>query len=190
MNRSVADLDGLITPEVGGMLATLAQNVPEGTAIVEIGSYRGKSTAYLAAAAPEGVPVYAVDPWEMLDIKEWCHWCPSRMQPTLAQFLEQLESVGLAHRVVVIQDFSVFAADSYTGPPISLLYVDGDHSREAVEVDFFVWRPHLAPVATIVFDDYGVTYNPGVREAIESLGLEVQVTADERLAVATVVTER
>lgn len=187
MSRSVAELDGLITPEVGGLLAALAQNVPEGTAIVEIGSYRGKSTAYLAAAAPKDVSVYAVDPWELLNISEWCHWCPARMQPTLAQFIEQLESVGLAHRVVAVQDFSVFAADNYAGPPISLLYIDGDHSREAVAVDFYSWYPHLAPVATVVFDDYGVTYNPGVKEAITDLGLDVQVTADERLAVATVV---
>lgn len=187
MSTSVADLDGLITPEVGGLLAALAQNVPEGTAIVEIGSYRGKSTAYLAAAAPKDVPVYAVDPWELLDIKEWCHWCPKRMQPTLSQFIEQLESVGLVHRIIVVQGFSVFAADRYAGPPISLLFIDGDHSREAVAVDFHSWYPHLAQVATVVFDDYGVTRNSGVKEAIADLGLEVQVTADERLAVATVV---
>lgn len=184
----IEELDGLITPKVGGLLATLAMQVLSGTAIVEIGSYRGKSTAYLAAAAPKDVPIYAVDPWEMLDINEWCHWCPKRMQPTLGQFIEQLESVGLAHRVVIMQDFSVFAADNYAGPPISLLYIDGDHSREAVVADFLAWRPHFAPVATVVFDDYGVTYNPGVKEAIEHLELEVQVTADQRLAIATVVT--
>lgn len=189
MNRSVADLDGLITPEVGGVLATLAQNVPEGTAIVEIGSYRGKSTAYLAAAAPKGVPIYAVDPWELLSISEWCHWCPSRMQPTLGRFLEQLESVDLAHRITVVQSLSIGAAAEYAGLPISLLYIDGDHAKDAVVADFLAWRPHLASVATVVFDDYGVTYNPGVKEAVAELGLEVQVTADERLAVATVVIE-
>ena len=37
--------------------------------------------------------------------------------------------------------------------PISLLWIDGDHSYEGVKRDFRCWLPHLQANATIAFDD-------------------------------------
>jgi hypothetical protein len=36
------------------------------------------------------------------------------------------------------------------------------------------WQPHLRPGAPVLFDDYTNPDYPGVREAIEELGLEGQ----------------
>lgn len=157
-------LDGLITPEVGHILYDLALDVPADRAVVEIGSYRGHSTAYLAAAARG--PVYAVDPWELLDVTEWCHWCE---QATRAQFEAQLAAVGLLDRVTVLQGLSTEMAGGYDGPPVGLLYVDGNHGEEAVHSDVQAWLPHVAQGALVVFDDYLTVGNPGVARAVDRL---------------------
>src|SRR5690554_3594375 len=62
----LGDLDGLIWKSEGARLAHLASLVPADQAIVEIGSYKGKSTAFLAAGAKAGhrPTVHAVDLWD------------------------------------------------------------------------------------------------------------------------------
>jgi predicted O-methyltransferase YrrM len=56
--------------------------------------------------------------------------------------------------------------------PVDLLYIDSSHERQPTIDEVRVWRPALAPGAVIVFDDYGHPDYPGVREAVQELGLE------------------
>jgi predicted O-methyltransferase YrrM len=66
-------------------------------------------------------------------------------------------------------------APGATGPrsqrPVELLYVDSSHDREQTAAEFRAWAPVLDPGALVVFDDYDHPDYPGVREAIEELGL-------------------
>jgi predicted O-methyltransferase YrrM len=161
------DLDGLIDADIGRALYDLAVEIPADQAIVEIGSYRGMSTCYLATGARDGhgPKVYAVDPWDPAE-NAWCPWCE---QATFAEWEAQLKAKRLRSRVIAVQALSVDAAEGYRGKPIGLLFVDGNHAREAVLADFAAWHPHLAPDAVVVFDDYLVTKNPGVGEAVTEL---------------------
>jgi hypothetical protein len=177
-----AELSGLITEEIGQTLQHLAAEVPGDQAIVEVGSFKGKSTCYLAAGgqAGEGAKVWAVDPWDT----------PGNVtgrfgfaEPSTREAFEaQVRAAQLWDCITPLQGFSIDIAARWSGPSIGLLYIDGDHSEAAVRADFDVWRPHFAPGATVVFDDLDVPRNPGVRAAIESLGIEFHVEA-ERLAV-------
>jgi predicted O-methyltransferase YrrM len=185
MRDTLATIEGLVTDEVADALAELAGNVDQGEAIVEVGSYHGKSTAYLAAHSRPDVPVYAVDPWELVTVTDWCGWCP---QPTRSLFERNLARVGLLWKVLVRQGRSTDVARAYDGPPIGLLFVDGDHSAEALAADIHAWRPHLSDGAVIAVDDYGVTTNPDVGPVVDELvdagDLEwVELTGDGRLAV-------
>jgi hypothetical protein len=47
---------------------------------------------------------------------------------------------------------------------ISLLFLDGDHSYEAVSRDFFTWLPHLNDHAVVVLHDCG--WAEGVKRLI------------------------
>ena len=57
------------------------------------------------------------------------------------------------------------------GEPIDLLFVDGSHGAASVIDAFRTWRPRLAPGAVVAFHDWANPAHPGVREAIETLGL-------------------
>jgi Methyltransferase domain len=84
-----------------------------------------------------------------------------------------LELVGLD----VKERIELVVAPGSTGPcedrqPVDLLYIDASHEREQTIEEVRVWQPHLRPGAPVVFDDYTNADYPGVREAIEELGLE------------------
>jgi len=57
-------------------------------------------------------------------------------------------------------------------PPVQLLFIDSEHEREPVFAAFRAWRAALAAGAVVVFHDYGHPDYPGVREAVDELGLE------------------
>lgn len=170
-------LDGLITPEIGRILYDHALRVPANQAIVEIGSYHGKSTAYLALAAREGggQVVIAIDTWSE-DNSAWRAAVMDRIpSPTAAKFQEQLTWIGLIDQVQPYEGTSADAAKDYAEAlvdgdvnEVGLLYVDGDHAYEEVLRDFIAWRDLMAPDGIIIFDDYTRT-NPGVVKALREL---------------------
>jgi Methyltransferase domain len=60
-------------------------------------------------------------------------------------------------------------------PPAQMLFVDSTHDRESVLRTVPVWRDALASGAVVAFHDYDHPDFPGVREAIEELGLRGEV---------------
>jgi predicted O-methyltransferase YrrM len=55
---------------------------------------------------------------------------------------------------------------------VDLLYVDSSHEREATIAELEAWRPVLRPGSLIIFDDYLHPRYPGVREAVQALGMQ------------------
>jgi hypothetical protein len=57
------------------------------------------------------------------------------------------------HRIVRLVELPSAIVAAGWRRPISLLWIDGDHSYEGVRSDVDCWLPHLAPTATMAFDD-------------------------------------
>ncbi len=138
----------------------LARLARPGT-IVEIGSFAGNSTIYLALAGGE---VHAVDPHTpqsmtqvpsavAADAQESKRSSSEPMDPS-ERFLRNLERFGVRERVVYHREPSVEVAASWTGGAVRLLYVDGMHTYEDVQQDYKAWKPFLAEEHVVVFDDY------------------------------------
>lgn len=186
----LAELDGLISRDVGELLHNFAALVKPDEAIVELGSYRGKSTCYLAtgAALDYKARVYAVDAWSE-EVSAWRKSVLSELpSPLFDDFLSQISKADVEEIVTPIRSLTALAAEGYTGEPVALLYIDGDHHKEAALADFRAWRRHLTADAVVIFDDYGVTKNIGVTEAVAALVesgelINMEVHADGRLAI-------
>lgn len=189
--NELAKLNGLISREVGELLYDLASRVEGDRSIVELGSYRGKSTCYLATGAADSweAHVYAVDAWS-IEVSAWRKAVLDRLpSPEYSDFLEQIAKAGVEPWVTPVRSLTTLAAESFIGEPVGLLYIDGDHHKGAVLADFRAWRRHLTDDAIVVFDDYAVTDNPGVAAAVAELAengelVNVEQRAAERLAVA------
>jgi hypothetical protein len=179
------EVQGLITPDVGAALRHLASKVPADQAIVELGSYKGMSTAHLATGAKEGhgAHVWAIDPWDLPGNVYGKHGYSAPI--VRDEFERQLRGLRLWSKVTPLRAFSTEAAATWTGPVVGLLYIDADHAEASVRADIQAWTPHLSPDATVAFDDLDTPRNPGVRVVVEELaaaGWSLNVQA-ERLAV-------
>ena len=146
----LAALDGRLTAAEGQRLAELASGVPLDQAIVEIGSYKGKSACYLGIGSRcgAGAPVYAIDLW---DLHEW----PEYSAPAVfATWRAQVASLGLSEAVTPIRGESGLLGRLFS-LPIGLLFIDGNHGYQAVARDFHAWSQHVAPGGVVAFHDYG-----------------------------------
>ncbi|WP_028660191.1 class I SAM-dependent methyltransferase [Nocardioides insulae] len=147
--RLIGGIPGPLSIRQGDLLRELAARVTQGV-IVEIGSYRGKSTVALAHGAREGhdVPVYAVDPHESFNGPFGGVFGPVNRR----QFYETMLSTGHWENVRLVNLPSTVVAAGWDRP-IGLLWIDGDHHYEAVRADVESWERHLLPGAPMVLDD-------------------------------------
>jgi hypothetical protein len=147
--RYISRIDGWLTKEEAAYLYGLAKQAAEGS-IVEVGSYRGRSTAALAFGTNAGarLPVYAVEPHDKFRGVFGGEFGPSDR----GCFMRTMAETGLYEHVRLVNVSSEFLGDKWP-MPVSMLYIDGDHRYEAVKRDFECWRDKLAAHAVIVLDD-------------------------------------
>lgn len=128
-------------------LFEIARGGPGEGVIVEIGSFLGNSTVFLAAAG-RGT-VHAVDPHDddsMLQV-------PGDAQ-TSERFLATLRQFGADDKVIYHRATSIDTARSWQGGPVRFLFIDGLHTYSDVVEDFESWQPHFGPEHVVLFDDF------------------------------------
>ncbi|MHA6803326.1 class I SAM-dependent methyltransferase [Salinifilum ghardaiensis] len=131
-----------------------------GTA-VEIGTYCGKSTLYLAAAARHtGGVVVTVDHHRGSEEHQpgWEYHDPDLVDPevgrldTLGAFRRTVATAGLEeHVLAVVGDSAGMAARWNT--PLGLLFLDGGHTEQAARTDFDGWAHWVVPGGALVIHD-------------------------------------
>lgn len=111
--------------------------------VVEIGSYFGLSTRYIASLLPKGGKLYAIDSWQYFD-------------GMYEQFLSNIVLKGLTQKVVPIKQRSDVAVHDICSlnMKFDLIYVDGDHETLPVLADLELYYPLLAQKGVICGDDW------------------------------------
>lgn len=155
------DIEGWIAPGEAALLYHLAECVPPDSCIVEVGSYRGKSTVALALGATPPVEVWAFDP----------HTAAVGVSGGKYGPVDRLHFNRTLERTMTIGRVRPMACDSQMvargwSIPISLCFIDGDHSAEGVQRDLDAWLPHIPPKGCLVLDDIDL---PGPRAAFDRL---------------------
>jgi predicted O-methyltransferase YrrM len=167
-------IQGWLKDLEGYTLYRLARDGEGAGAIVEIGSWMGRSTAWLAAGsmARNRELVYAVDTFDGGPaLKAEDYPVLKEKGTTYHAFEDNLERLGLLDHVEPIVSDSRAAAAKWDRGGVRLLFIDGDHSYEAVKADLEAWLPHIVPSGYIAFDDVHDHY-PGVQR------LTAEATAD------------
>jgi MMP 1-O-methyltransferase len=168
--KLTATVSGKLLHQEGELLWNLARNCAGKGVIVEIGSWQGKSTTWLAAGSKEGARarVYAIYPHIL-------H--PENLQI----YRENMKRAGVDDLVEPLVMTSNKAAENFD-KPVELIFVDGDHKYEAVKSDFELWFPKVTDGGTIAFHDVN---SPGPRRLVDEtirksshlrdLGVKVQI---------------
>ena len=146
----IADIPGWLTDEEGEALYELARSCNGSGVIVEIGSWKGKSTVCLGLGSQAGhsVPVYAVDP---------------HADYRFGDFKTNVDRAGIADLVRPIASLSQAAADDFD-QAIELLFVDGSHEYDLVLEDFEKWVPKVVDGGWVAFHD--TTWTKGPRKVV------------------------
>src|SRR5690554_5257334 len=188
-------LNSLTDESTLATLYWLASNVPADEAIVEIGTYRGASACWLAAGARAGLGahVWTIDPHDLPGQRTTTGRGRGGLDFTQTAIREhaqkQIRACGLDGHVTMIRGFSTEVAEEWDGPPVGLLFIDGDHREAPARRDFRAWQPHLAREAAIAWDDHADSH-PGVAAAVAGLVAKRVITPPDvrgRLAITGLV---
>ena len=132
---------------------------PKAGSVVEIGSYKGRSSVALALGIKhhptDTYKLYCIDPFFDGEVD-------SDLQ---SEFQQNITSAEVADIATSVPRYSIDAAKSW--PPtegISFLFIDGNHEYEFVRDDFLYWSRFLVPGGVVAFHD---PYLIGVRVALD-----------------------
>lgn len=158
--QAALETKGFMPADEGKALYQAAIGAPPGV-MLEIGSYCGRSTVYLGAAAKEkGGHLYTLDhhsgseehqPGEGYHDPEVLDPVTGRVN-TLPHLLETLRRTSLEPWVAVLVGRSRVIASLWTRP-LSLLFIDGGHATETTHGDFDGWSHHLGPGGLLAIHD-------------------------------------
>jgi MMP 1-O-methyltransferase len=148
-------------------LGMLAACVPARGAIVEIGSFKGKSTVMLArvAAHYDLGPVTAIDPHNSpILLNQQADPGASSYQ----DFLHSIQAAGVTQHVESHVAYSTKVATAWN-QPIRILWIDGDHSYEGARTDLDGFLPHLVPFGVLAFHDALNAFPGPIRVFVEEV---------------------
>jgi len=167
--RAAAKVEGYMLPEELHWLAKMAK---ESTAIVEVGSWKGRSTKALAAAT-NGV-VYAVDNWKGSaggDLTEQ-EAKAKGSDVILAEFQANLADEIKAGKVVIVNADHATAMNEVRerlgGNVADMVFIDGEHNYDAVKRDIMNYTELLKPGGLLCGHDC-CEEHPGVVKALTEL---------------------
>jgi predicted O-methyltransferase YrrM len=158
----VEAVEGWLTMREAQLLARcVAAAAPmQGHAVVEVGSYKGRSTLVLALAVKElCVPlrVVAVDPHRDYHAGDG--------QDTYDSLVHTLAQHGVDSIVEIVRGR---LEDVRLDAPVAVAFIDALHDRASVEADHAQLAPLIVPGGIVAFHDYEWRF-PGVVNAVNGL---------------------
>jgi predicted O-methyltransferase YrrM len=159
------DLSGWFFPEEATIYQQLASRVQAGT-VVEIGVWKGRSISnILDICRANRNRLVAIDTWQLADDDP--DFLEARSRDIRQVFIENLRILGHLDTVEILREDSAQAATHFDDGSVDLLFLDADHSYEAVKRDLCAWRPKMKPGGTLAGHDY--IWKEGVRRAIHDV---------------------
>ena len=129
--------------------------------MVEVGSYCGRSTVWLGAAArAAGTVLFAVDHHRGSEENQagWEHHDPTvvddrtGLMDTLPTFRATIREADLEDVVIAVVGQSPVVA-AHWSTPLSFVFIDGGHGEEPARLDYEGWSRHVAVGGTLAIHD-------------------------------------
>jgi predicted O-methyltransferase YrrM len=138
-----------------------AQTMPPGARVVEVGSWKGRSTVVLADGLRdvEGARLFAVDTFAG-DAEIAADY--GRVEGREIEDEFRRNTAGIDFLEVVVAD-SREGAGHFEDESIDWVFIDADHSYPSVRADIAAWAPKVRPGGLLSGHDYG---RSGVTDAV------------------------
>ncbi|HTP16900.1 MAG TPA: class I SAM-dependent methyltransferase [Streptosporangiaceae bacterium] len=161
LSRAAEAARGFMPPAEGLALFETAAAYAGVGPVAEIGTYCGKSTIYLAAAASQaGQLVVTVDHHHGSAENQpgWEYHDPELVDPatgrldTLPRFRATMAAAGLEEHIIGIVGDSADVGRLWRAP-LGMLFIDGGHTDAAAAADYENWAPWVAPGGALAIHD-------------------------------------
>ncbi len=186
---------GFMPPDEGDALyaaAVAAGAACPGLPFLEVGSYCGRSTVWLGAAAQACATVlFAVDHHRGSEENQagWEWHDETLVDPvtakldTLPTFRRTIHDAGLEDVVAAVVGESPLVASAWQ-TPLAFLFIDGGHGEQPARLDYERWTPHVALGGTLAIHDVFPDPADGGRPPYEQIFLPAVESGQFRLSSA------
>lgn len=145
----------------------LVDNCRPNGKLVEVGCWKGRSTAFLLVEASnksQRIEVYAVDTWQ--GSPEHAGHASILADTLYEEFLENVRPVG--RQLVSLRIPSPKAADFFENGSLDGVFIDAAHDYQSVLADIVAWRPKVRAGGILAGHDYRCGW-PGVDRAVDEV---------------------
>ena len=149
----IRDVEGWLTIEQAARLHRAGRSCAPGGQVVEIGSFRGRSTVVLASSVAGDVEIVAIDPHAGNDRgPQEIEGFADEAATDNRVFRANLAAAGVADRVRHIRSFSDRAHDCVDGA-VDVLFIDGAHRYVPARNDICDWGRRVRPGGRMLIHD-------------------------------------
>lgn len=149
----------------GSLYKAMVDKFPSGSRFVEVGSWKGKSAAFMGVEiinSGKDIKLDCVDIW--IDVNE------PHVQITgddlYAAFLKNTEPVKSV--VNSIRSDSREAAKLFEDGSLDFVFLDGDHSYDGLKADIEAWFPKMKPNDSI-FAGHDYSWTPHIQQLLNDM---------------------
>lgn len=158
----------------------MVQQFPSGSKFVEVGSWKGKSSAYMAveiANSGKGIDFYCVDTWEgSIEHKMNDNYKLDELYDTFINNMKPLEGHYIPLRMTSLEAVTKFEDNS-----LDFVFIDASHEYEDVKKDIEAWLPKVKTNGILAGHDYYLGDNDwgdGVKRAVNELLDNIETQED------------
>jgi hypothetical protein len=157
----------------GSVYDEAVQEAKDGAVFVEVGTWLGRSAAYMASKIKDSgksIRFFAVDNFDGSP-EEPVHAAAIQVLKDQGLTLEQacrknIAECGLEAYVRIVTDDSHVAADGFADESVDFCMIDASHEYRFVKRDIEAWLPKIKPGGCIAGDDLDWS---GVRQAVQEV---------------------
>jgi len=149
----------------------MVETAKGGETFVEVGSWFGKSTNYLASKIKESnkeINFITVDTFKGTDNEDLHKNIVNSFNGDI--FYEFIDNTVLSDNLdkfQIIKDTSYNASNQFSNNSIDFIMIDAGHTYDDVKDDIKIWYNKIKPGGIISGDDYGGSFFPGVTKAVD-----------------------
>jgi predicted O-methyltransferase YrrM len=164
--KVAAGINGMLSRPEAHWLLRIPMVIGDGI-YVELGTYRGRSATFLAYTIKTeklNAKVITVDAFDDRRVSRRFkgdgtivtsgpRWPEGAGNDLLGHVTQTFKNVGLLDYIQPVKSTTVEAASLFPDLKCKFLFIDADHSYEAVKADFNAWKDKVLPEGIIAFHD-------------------------------------
>ena len=152
------DVPGWFSAEDAEALGALLDRVPDGGLVVEVGVAFGRTTVMIGNRTEgRGIRVVSIDHFRGNSSPGDAAFQIYRdrgQRNVIGQVIDNVVHANMRERHVLMITDSVQAASVFGKETIDLVFIDADHTDEAVEADILAWTPKVKWKGTLCGHDW------------------------------------